>query len=221
MPNHSNQKPASVQTVTQEEILASIAGAPTAESEIGVTEEKFQANGKTFYKIKMADGTEIASPKPIGDMTLEDFERLPGAMSVDNNKLPQELSVKFKEPHWAGHWFNCMAGEGKRVHMVARSLGFVPAKIEDLEWYSAGLNDGDGALRNGDLVLFKIHKMKLLQRQASAMNQARSYQDPKKYLTMAQSGMPENKGKAEIYFRPEANNEPQGLGAVDAPRLYR
>src|ERR1017187_1159751 len=99
-------------------------------------------DGRTYYKYVNDDGTSLITPKPLEEMSLDDIGSMRSLALVDapSGRMPQNLTVEFKDPQWAGHWFNKKARSGYRVG-VARSLGFVYAKVEDLSTYFAGLND--------------------------------------------------------------------------------
>jgi len=168
----------------------------------------------TLYKY-VIDGETVVTPKPIEQMSLEDFDLSPMSLaSSSSSRIPQDLTVKFKDPQWAGQWFNSKAKDGRRVQ-IARTLGFVPAKIEDCEWVSHSLNDADGAITDGDLVLFKIHKARLLSFSKGNMDEARKAGNKDSYLSQAQGSVPgNNAGKVSHYFTNQANNEFSGLGPV-------
>jgi hypothetical protein len=171
-------------------------------------------DGRTLYRYEM-DGQQFVFPKPIEEMKEQDFYDL--SLSMQDNqpgRLPQNLTVTFKDPQWAGHWFNKKAGSGARVS-VARSLGFVPAKIEDLESYFGGLNDKDGAVEDNDLVLMKIHKAKLYLRCAEWMNKAKKAGGVEAYRQKASVGLTPRDSQQEPYFlTPQATGEYQGVGPV-------
>ena len=79
----------------------------------------------------MLDGQKVVLPKKIEEMTEQDFFDMPiSSMDTQLGRMPQDLSVKFKDPQWAGYWFNKKAKDGQRVG-VARAMGFVPAKVEE------------------------------------------------------------------------------------------
>jgi hypothetical protein len=168
----------------------------------------------TLYKY-VIDGETIITPKPIEQMSIEDYDRSPFSLASSSaNRIPQDLTVKFKDPQWCGQWFNRSAKDGRRVQ-IARTLGFVPAKIEDCEWVSHSLNDADGAITDGDLVLFKIHKAKLLSFSKGHMDEARKMGNKDSYLSQAQGAVPgNNSGMVSHYFTQQANQEFSGLGPV-------
>lgn len=172
------------------------------------------ANGKILYRYEVNGETYIL-PKPIEQMTEDEFYQ--AQVTIENplpNKIPHDLYVKFKDPQWAGQWFNHKAGRGQRVG-VARSMGFVPAKAEDCEWYAPHLNDKDGALENGDLILMKIHKAKLYAMFKNSMDDAKKKGGIMRYKEEAQSfGGVNDPTKMDYYHTPQATQEFQGLGPV-------
>jgi len=178
-------------------------------------------DGRTYYKYKDESGDTIITPKPIEEMTEQDFYQLPISMiDVQVNRMQQNLTVTFKDPQWAGFWFNRVAGKGtsagvgRRVGQ-ARALGFVPAKIEDLAIYPLHLNDQDGAVEQDDVVLMKIHKAKLYGRYASLLAYARKEQGIDAYKNAAVKGLnPKVAEAAPYYHTPQATGEFQGLGPV-------
>jgi hypothetical protein len=148
-------------------------------------------------------------------MTESDYDAI-DFRTVDNalGRLPQNLTVTFKDPQWAGHWFNKKAGSAKRVG-EGRALGFVPAKVEDLEHYFPGLNDQDGALEDGDLVLMKIHKAVLYSQVAMMIRKAKMRGSTESYKREASSAIsPRDQAQEPYYFTPQAEKEFQGVGPV-------
>jgi len=170
--------------------------------------------GKILYRYTVGGATYIL-PKPIGEMTEDDFYKSEiGTMKASPNQIPHDLYVKFKDPQWAGQWFNHKAGSGQRVGQ-AKSMGFVPAKAEDCEWYAPHLNDKDGALENGDLVLMKIHKAKLYSMFKRSMDDAKAKGGIMRYKEEAQHfGGVTDSNKMDYYHTPQAEREFQGLGPV-------
>ncbi len=169
---------------------------------------------RQLYKT-VVDGEIFITPKPMNEMSIEDYDRNPFSLASSSaNRIPQDLTVKFKDPQWAGQWFNRSAKDGRRVQ-IARTLGFVPAKVEDCEWVSHSLNDADGAVTDGDLVLFKIHKAKLLAFSKGNMDEARKMGSKDTYLHQAEGAVPGNHaGKVSHYFTSQAANEFSGMGPV-------
>jgi len=170
------------------------------------------------YEVSLFEGDDEAKeitvlPKPLEEMTEQDYYDLPIQTVMQAGRVPQNLTVIFKDKQWAGHWFNKKAGHGSRVG-VARALGFVPAKVEDLESYFHGLNDKDGALEQEDLVLMKIHKHKLYMRFAEAMAQAKAKGSIEGYRAVAMSGRRQGVDEKDMtyYHTPQALKEVQGLG---------
>jgi hypothetical protein len=171
-------------------------------------------DGRTLYRYKFGDN-ELILPKPEEEMTQQDFFDLRIASpSLTAGRLPQYLTVKFKDPQWAGHWFNKKAGSGRRVS-DARAMGFVPAKVEDLESYYGELTDKDGAVENNDLVLMKIHKSILYLTQAQYIAQAKRDGGIEAYKDKASVGMnPANSSTDPYFLTPQARGEYQGVGPV-------
>jgi hypothetical protein len=174
-------------------------------------------DGKWYYRYEIQGEIHVL-PKPIEQMSEQDFFNLPITLYDQQiGRLPQDLTVKFKDPQWAGYWFNRKARDGVRVGQ-GKALGFVPAKKEDLEWYAPHLNDEDGGLINYDLVLMKIHKAKLYGVfYKQAMDQAKMRGGIDRYKTEAENTVRQgggDLGKAPYYITPQAKEEFQGLGPV-------
>lgn len=171
-------------------------------------------NGKILYRYTVKGETYILT-KPIEEMTEDDFYK--SSVTIENpspNQIPHDLYVKFKDPQWAGQWFNHKAGRGQRVGN-ARSMGFEPAKKEDLAWVAPHLNDMDGAVENGDLILMKIHKAKLYSMFKNSMDDAKKKGGILRYKEEAQSfGGVTDTNKMDYYHTPQAEREYQGLGPV-------
>src|ERR1700735_709400 len=93
-------------------------------------------DGRWLHKYKREDGNIVIFPKLLAEMTEEDFYALPiSLLDGQAGRIPQTLTVKFRDPQWAGHWFQRKTQDGRRVS-EARSMGYVPAKKEDCEWVS-------------------------------------------------------------------------------------
>jgi hypothetical protein len=173
-------------------------------------------DGRTYYKYQ-PDGEQgeiIITPKPIEEMVEQDWYDMPISLFDGMaGRIPQNLTVTFKDPQWAGQWFNKKAGDGARVG-VARALGFVPAKKQDLSSYFAGLNDRDGAVEQHDLVLMKIHKGKLYMKYAEWIALAKKRGSINGYKNMAENSMPSGRkpGLVGFHHTPQALTEIQGLG---------
>jgi hypothetical protein len=145
-------------------------------------------------------------------MSEQDFyDHLPFSFGgAESQRLPQNLSVKFKDPQWAGHWFNRKANYGQRVS-EAKAMGFVPAKREDCDWVAHSINDEDGAIVDNDLVLMKVHKLRLMQRVKTWMDEAVRKGGKAAYMETAQNSA--GSQKVSHYFTPQSN-EFSGIGAV-------
>lgn len=181
-------------------------------------------DGKTLYRYEI-DGETVVLPKPIDKMTEQDFYNLPVSLfDTQPGRLPQNLTVKFKDPQWGGYWFNKTSGSGTRVS-VARSLGYTPANKDDLEWYCLELNDADGAVEQGDLVLMKIHKAKLYMQYKQAIDLAKIKGSKERYKSDAENFVRQAGGdlsKAGYFHTPQALQEFQGVGPVsDLPSVDR
>jgi hypothetical protein len=169
-------------------------------------------DGRMLYKYTIDDQT-IVLPKPIDQMSEEDFYQLPiNLAGAQAGRLPQTLTVKFKDPQWAGHWFNRKAGDGRRVS-EARALGYVPAMKDDCEWVAHSLNDEDGAIIDNDLVLMKIHKAKLFLQYKQWQDIAKLKGGKNSYKQTAEGVVGETGGKVDHYFTPQAE-EYSGVGPV-------
>lgn len=172
-------------------------------------------DGRTYYKYEI-DGDQYILPKPIEEMKEQDFYDLSFPL-IDSQvgRIPQNLTVTFKDPQWAGHWFNKKARDGARIG-TARTLGFVPAKIEDLDMYWKGLNDKDGAVEDHDLVLMKVHKAKLYFKFAEAIKKAERDGGIEGYKNHALQSLenPANRKREPFYLTRQATQEFQGVGPV-------
>jgi hypothetical protein len=170
-------------------------------------------DGRMLYKYTL-DGEVVILPKPIEKMTEQDFYNLPVNLAdLSSGRLPQNLTVIFKDPQWAGHWFNCKARDGQRVN-EARALGFIPAKVEDCELVAKNINDDDGCIREGDLILMKIHKAKLFRKYAQWMEMAKVLGGKSSYMSKAESQIGgAGDGKVGYYYTPQAS-EFSGVGPV-------
>jgi hypothetical protein len=192
--------------------------APVKEPEVKATTPEGGAflagDGRMMYKYHL-DGQTVVLPKPIDQMSEEDFYQLPISLGDSQaGRLPQTLTVKFRDPQWAGHWFNRKAQDGRRIS-EAKALGYIPAKREDCEWVSHSLNDDDGAIIDNDLVLMKIHKAKLFLQYKSWMDIAKQKGGKDSYKSTAENVVGGSAGgKVEHYFTSQAEKEFSGLGPV-------
>lgn len=193
-----------------------IAAKPVAQKEL--PEGAFTGqDGRTYYRYQL-DGDTIVLPKPIEQMKEQDFYNLPVSLfDAQPGRLPQNLTVTFKDPQWAGYWFNKKAGSGTRVS-IAKSLGYIPARKEDLEHYQLELSDADGAIEQNDVVLMKIHKAKLYMQYKNAMDIAKSKGSINRHKADAENFVRQAGGdlsKGSYYHTPQALQEFQGIGPVD------
>jgi hypothetical protein len=218
----SAEKPSNHQTFSVDDLVrqakVNVVAAPppvTAKAKPAAGMFKGQ-DGREYWRYDL-DGEMVILPKPIEKMTEEDFYKLPPSLyNMQAGRLPQNLTVVFKDPQWAGYWFNKSAKNGVRVS-VARALGYVPATKEDCETIVAGLDDTTGAIEQHDLVLMKIHKAKLFMKYAEWINQAKLRGGIESYKNAAESEAMSRGGdlsKGQYYLTPQAKNEFQGLGPV-------
>jgi hypothetical protein len=170
-------------------------------------------DGRMMYKY-VSNGETIVTPKPLDQMSEEDFYALPISVTgAQAGRLPQNLTVKWRDPHIAGHWFNRKAADGRRVS-EALALGYLPAKREDCEWVSSSLNDDDGAIIDNDLVLMKIRKDKLFLQYKQWMDIAKIKGGRDSYKQTAEGVVGATGGKVDHYFTAQATKEYSGLGPV-------
>jgi len=174
-------------------------------------------NGRWMHKYADSDSRlgYLVLPKKVEEMTEEDFYAMPiSLLDGQAGRIPQTLTVKFRDPQWAGRWFNRKAQDGRRVS-EARSLGYIPAKVEDCEWLAHGTNDGDGAVIDNDLVLMKIHKQKLFLQYKEWMDLARIKGGQARYKQEAESMVGGRANdKVSHYLTPQATGEFNGVGPV-------
>lgn len=199
-------------------IVKAATGGQTAAADFEDGDEVKGQDGKVWYRYHVDNEVQLLR-KRMEEMTDEDWLHTEITLKdVQQNRIPQELTVRFRDPQWAGRWFNKSAKDGARVNQ-ASYMGFVPAKKEDLEWYfnSANVNDGDGAVVQGDLVLFKIHKAKLAAMLQRNFEEARMRGTRDKYLSAAEGGLmvPDNhRDHVGFTLTSHAMNETQGVGPV-------
>jgi hypothetical protein len=173
-------------------------------------------DGRNYWRYDL-QGEMVVLPKPIEQMSEQDFYNLPVSLYDSMpGRLPQNLSVKFKDPQWAGYWFNKKAGSGARVS-TARSLGYLPAVQDDIELMVAGLDATDGAIEQHDLVLMKIHKAKLFLKYKEWIDKAKLLGGIESYKNRAESVVKQGGGdldKGQYFLTPQAKQEFQGVGPV-------
>ena len=178
-------------------------------------------DGRTaVWEYTDVNGEKFVLPRPVDKMSIEEFTRS-FKLSLNElmpGRLPQNLTVIFKDEQWAGHWFNCMARKGRRL-ADARGLGFIAVKAEELEAYMSELNDKDGCIRDDDLVLFKIHKAQLYLNAMRRMALAQRLGGKGQYMSTAENSLNGNGGdKVGYYYAPNVEKEFTGLGPIDAVR---
>jgi hypothetical protein len=199
-------------------IVKAVTGSTPASAEFNDGDEISGQDGKTWYRYHV-DNETLVLRKRMEEMTDEDWLATPISLqNVQTNRIPQELTVRFRDPQWAGRWFNKSAKDGTRINQ-ARYMGFIPAKKEDLEWVfnSTGINDGDGAVEQGDLVLFKIHKAKLAAMLQKNFQESLNRGKPSSYLSNAEGGVmvPDNhQNHVGFSLSQHAMTEKQGVGPV-------
>jgi hypothetical protein len=220
VPNESTSQTADVSAILAAAQSATVPAAPTGlPAHATGPQDKQQggafmgSDGRMLYKYEI-DGETVILPKPLDKMEEQDFYNLPITLAdLAPGRLPQNLTVTFRDPQWGGHWFNRKAREGQRVN-EARSLGFIPANRDDCEMVSSNLNDEDGAIMDGDLVLMKIHKAKLFRKYAQWMEMAKVLGGKASYMNKAESQIGgAGDGKVGYFFTPQSN-EPSGVGPV-------
>lgn len=173
-------------------------------------------DGRDYWRYEM-NGESVVLPKPIERMTEQDFYSLPITLYDQQvGRLPQNLTVKFKDPQWAGYWFNKKAKDGVRV-AVARSMGYIPALPDDIDAIIGGLSATDGSVEQYDLVLMKIHKFKLYSKYAEWISKAKiqgGIDAYKNYATATVRNAGGDMSKGNYYHTPQALEEQQGIGPV-------
>lgn len=103
---------------------------------------------------------ERVSGKSIGELTEQDFYRLPVVLKARDTANMTELHVVFKDPSMTGHWFNWKSKQPDRVAQ-AHMQGFTACTKDDVEACHIKTSDENGSLVYGDLVLMKISKAQL------------------------------------------------------------
>lgn len=126
---------------------------------------------------------EEISGKSIGELTEDEFMRIPVKLAVVNKYSNTDLHVVFKDQAMTGCWVNFKHEHGNRVTR-AYNQGFTACTKEDVELCSARSTDENGSLVSGDLVLLKIPKIMLWSFRKQHVETAkarvnRAYQDPK------------------------------------------
>jgi hypothetical protein len=178
----------------------------------------FMGGDGRYLHSYMVDGQKVILPKKQEEMTEDDWMGLSSTLHDPvSNRIPQNLTVKFRDPQWAGHWFQRTIKDGQSVRR-ARALGFEPAKKEDCDWLPQGLNDEDGAIIDGDLVLMKIHKIKLFQGfLAGYFREALQKGGKDGYRQSAENALGGPTSKVSHYQAAQTANEFTGLGPIGQP----
>lgn len=218
MPNPPEQKQAySVDDLVKDAKVNVVAQPPAPTAKAKPQDGMFIAgDGRKLWRYTV-DGETHVYPKPVEEMSEQDFYNLaPDFSKMTTGRLPSNLSAVFKDPQWAGYWFNKSARSGVRVS-EARSMGFIPATQDDIEMIVAGLDSKDGAIEQHDLVLMKIHKAKLYSRYAALIAAAKAKGGIDSYKNLAENEVMSHGGdisKGRYYHTPQAKEEFQGLGPV-------
>jgi hypothetical protein len=211
------QKAYTVDELIKQAKVPTVAAPPPPQKEAKPAAGMFRAqDGRNLWRYDL-NGETVILPKPIEQMTEEDFYTLPVSLADSMpGRVPQNLTVKFKDPQWAGYWFNKKAGGGARVSQ-ARALGYVPATMDDVEAINAGLDDTNGAVEQHDLVLMKIHKAKLFLKYKEWIDKAKLMGGIDSYKNYADATVRNAGGditKGNYYLTPQAKEEFQGVGPV-------
>jgi hypothetical protein len=198
--------------------VTSSTGPVTKEATPEQIKEGFQGSfragdGRWLHRYRL-DGQEVVLPKLLEEMAEEDFYALaPGTMDPQAGRMPQMLTVKFRDPQWAGRWFNRKAQDGRRVS-EARALGYIPATRDDCEWVSHSLDDGDGAVIDNDLVLMKIHKAKLFFQYKQWIDLAKLKGGQAQYKQQAEGMVGGGAGNKVSHYLTPQTQEFHGVGPV-------
>jgi len=217
--NLSPQKPQQAYSVDQlvADAKVNVVAAPPPAEKAKPKSGMFKGqDGRDYWRYD-SNGETVVLPKKLEDMTEQDFYNLPISLYDSMpGRVPQNLTVKFRDPQWAGYWFNKKAGSGARVS-TARSLGYLPAVREDVEVMDAGLDNTNGAIEQHDLVLMKIHKYKLYSQYAEWIAKAKLLGGIASYKNRADAFVQQAGGdldKGQYYLTPQAKQEFQGVGPV-------
>ena len=163
-----------------------------------------------LYKYEMDGYPPVVTRKKLEELTFEDMAESNFSLYENTpNRLPQNLTIEFKDPQWAGHWFNRKSRDGYRVDRAVNQLGgWQPAKRSDLKYSLKGLKDTDGAVEDGDLVLLKIPKWILFAQCKEWMDEARKRGGINRFAGEAQGPLsPRQKSKIDFYLSEQATEE--------------
>lgn len=188
--------------------------APAADGYLGA----FQGGDGRWLHSYVIDGRKVILPKKVEEMRDEDFLALSSSMyDPVSNRIPQNLTVKFREAHLAGYWANRKAQDGKSVRRLM-AMGFRTAKKEDCDWIPQGLNTDDGEITDGDVVLMVVHKAKLFMGfLASYYEDAMLKGGQKGYRQTAEAELHGKGGDKVSHFMTPQANEFHGLGPLGRP----
>src|SRR5271167_4102568 len=131
-PEMPNDKPYKIEDLIQASKVPTVATPPQEKKETPKQGMFRGGDGRELWRYDV-NGETFVRPKPVEQLTEEDYYKLAANFSIlSTGRLPQNLSVKFKEPQYVGYWFNKTARSGVRVQ-EARSMGFEPATRDDIE----------------------------------------------------------------------------------------
>lgn len=200
----------SSQTVTHQTFSPSTLNPPTESNGLKCTEKLADDGVTLLYVYEMEGYPPVVTRKKLEELTFEDMAESNFSL-YDNapNRLPQNLTIEFKDPQWAGHWFNRKSRDGYRVDRAMNQLGgWQPAKRSDLKYCLKGLKDTDGAVEDGDLVLLKIPKWILFAQCKEWMDEARRRGGINRFAGEAAGPLsPRQQSKIDFYISDQAQQE--------------
>lgn len=177
-------------------------------------------DGRYLHKYTDSNSRDgfVILPKKVEEMTEEDF--MATAMTMSDpvaNRVPLNLTVKWRDPQWAGYWAQRKVKDGQSVRRL-QAMGFVTAKREDCEWLPQGIIVDDGEVTDGDLVLMKIPKVKLFSQFLSAYYREAMQKGGKQgYTQEAHNALGQPTNKVSHYAAAQTSNEFTGLGPIGQP----